>query len=60
LEYRYSGIRSGRADQPEAAARKYFGEFGRGAYCGFGRLPASELANVPAGRSAAMEIATRH
>jgi hypothetical protein len=29
-----------------AAARKYLPEFGLGAYCGFGRLPASELPGI--------------
>jgi hypothetical protein len=38
-----------------ATARKYFGEFGLGAYCGFGRLAPSELPGVLADHLAAVE-----
>ena len=40
-----------------ATARKYLPEFGLGAYCGFGRLPASELPGVLADHLKAVEIA---
>jgi len=40
-----------------AAARKYLPEFGLGAYCGFGRMPASELPHVLADHLQAVEIA---
>jgi hypothetical protein len=40
-----------------ATARKYLPEFGLGAYCGFGRMPASELHNVLADHLEAIEIA---
>jgi hypothetical protein len=42
-----------------ATARKHLPEFGLGAYCGFGRLPASELPNLLADHLKAVEIA-RH
>jgi hypothetical protein len=41
-----------------ATARKYLPEFGLGAYCGFGRLPPSELPSILADHLKAMEIAT--
>jgi len=40
-----------------ATARKYLPEFGLGAYCGFGRLPAAELPKVLADHIRAVEIA---
>src|SRR5262249_48326736 len=40
-----------------AMARKYLPKFGLGAYCGFGRLPASELPNILADHLKAVEIA---
>jgi hypothetical protein len=40
-----------------AVARKYPTEFGLGAYCGFGRLPPSELPGVLADHPEAVEIA---
>lgn len=40
-----------------ATARKYLPEFGLGAYCGFGRLPSSQLAGVLADHLKAIEIA---
>ena len=43
-----------------ATARKYLPDFGLGAYCGFGRLPPSELANIRADHLNAVEIAARH
>ena len=43
-----------------ATARKYISEFGLGAYCGFGRLPASELPAILADHLAAAEIARHH
>jgi hypothetical protein len=43
-----------------ATARKYLPEFGLGAYCGFGRLPPSELPNTLADHLYAMEIAARY
>ena len=42
-----------------AVARKYLPEFGLGAYCGFGRMPVSELPNVLADHLQAVEIASR-
>jgi hypothetical protein len=42
-----------------ATARKYLPQFGLGAYCGFGRLPASELAAIRADHLHAVEIAGR-
>jgi len=42
-----------------AVARKYLPEFGLGAYCGFGRMPVSELPNVLADHLEAVEIASR-
>jgi hypothetical protein len=41
-----------------AAARKYLPNFGLGAYCGFGRLPVSELPSVLADHLKALELAT--
>jgi hypothetical protein len=38
-------------------ARKYLQDFGLGGYCGFGRVPVSELPNVLAEHFEAMEIA---
>jgi hypothetical protein len=38
-------------------ARKYLPDFGLGAYCGFGRLPMTELPNVLADHVKAVEIA---
>jgi hypothetical protein len=43
-----------------AIARKYLPDFGLGAYCGFGRLPASELPNILADHRKAVEIAAPH
>jgi hypothetical protein len=40
-------------------ARKYLPEFGLGAYCGFGRMPVSELPNVLADHLEAVQIAER-
>jgi hypothetical protein len=40
-----------------ATARKYLPAFGLGAYCGFGRLPASELEGVLADHLRAVEDA---
>jgi hypothetical protein len=40
-----------------AAARKFLPSFGLGAYCGFGRLPASELPTILADHFKAVEIA---
>jgi len=40
-----------------AVARKYLAEFGLGAYCGFGRLPMSELPAVLADHLKAVELA---
>jgi hypothetical protein len=42
-----------------ATARKYLPEFGLGAYCGFGRLPPSQLSSVLADHLKALEIAGR-
>jgi hypothetical protein len=42
-----------------ATARKYLPDFGLGAYCGFGRLPRSELPTVLADHLKAVEIAAR-
>jgi hypothetical protein len=43
-----------------AAARKYLPEFGLSAYCGFGRLPVSELTGVLDDHLKAVEIAGLH
>ena len=43
-----------------ATARKYLPDFGLGAYCGFGRLPVSELPNILADHLKAIEIAAPH
>lgn len=40
-----------------ATARKYLPDFGLGAYCGFGRLPVSELHHILNDHLAAVEIA---
>jgi len=40
-----------------ATAGKFLPEFGLGAYCGFGRMPVSELPNVLADHLKAVEIA---
>ena len=40
-----------------AVARKFLPDFGLGAYCGFGRLPSSELSGVLADHIKAAEIA---
>src|SRR6202008_1652815 len=40
-----------------AVARRYLAEFGLGAYCGFGRLPPSELPDVLTDHLKAVEIA---
>ncbi len=42
-----------------ATARKYISDFGLGAYCGFGRMPVSELPNVLAAHLEAVDIARR-
>jgi hypothetical protein len=58
----YLGAIHGMANFEEriATARKYLPEFGLGAYCGFGRLPAAELPNVLADHIKAAEIAGFH
>ena len=43
-----------------ATARKFLQEFGLGAYCGFGRMPVSELPNVLTDHLKAVEIAGSH
>jgi hypothetical protein len=43
-----------------AVARKYLPDFGLGAYCGFGRQPASELRQILRDHLDAVEIAARH
>jgi hypothetical protein len=43
-----------------AVARKYLHDFGLGAYCGFGRLPVSELDGVLADHLKAVELAASH
>jgi hypothetical protein len=43
-----------------ATARKYLSDFGLGAYCGFGRLSASELSNILTDHLQAIEIAAKH
>src|SRR5262245_51806214 len=43
-----------------ATARKYLPDFGLGAYCGFGRLPVSELPSILSDHLNAVEIAARH
>jgi hypothetical protein len=43
-----------------AAARKYLPDFGLGAYCGFGRQPASELRHILNDHLEAIAIATQH
>ena len=40
-----------------ATARKYWPEFGLGAYCGFGRVPASELTGILADHLNAVTMA---
>jgi hypothetical protein len=40
-----------------AVARKYLPEFGLGAYCGFGRLPASQLRKILADHLTAVDLA---
>jgi hypothetical protein len=40
-----------------AVARKFLPDFGLGAYCGFGRLPSSELSGVLADHIKAVDIA---
>lgn len=42
-----------------AVARKYWPDFGLGAYCGFGRMPPAELKQVLADHLQAVEIAQR-
>ncbi|HZD92224.1 MAG TPA: hypothetical protein VE224_19180 [Pseudolabrys sp.] len=42
-----------------ATARKYLPDFGLGAYCGFGRLPVSELPSILQGHLAAIEMAAQ-
>ena len=46
-----------RFEERIATARKFLQEFGLGAYCGFGRMPVSELPNVLADHLKAVEIA---
>jgi hypothetical protein len=48
-----------RFEQRIAAAGKYLSDFGLGAYCGFGRLPPSELAAIRSDHLRAVDIATR-
>ena len=57
----YLGAIHNMARFPEriAAARKYLPEFGLGAYCGFGRLPPSQLPAILADHLNAVEIAGR-
>jgi hypothetical protein len=54
----YLGAIHNMARFPErlATARKYLSDFGLGAYCGFGRLPPSDLPNVLADHLKAVEI----
>ena len=40
-----------------AVARKYLPEFGLGAYCGFGRLPTSQLRKILADHLTAVDLA---
>jgi hypothetical protein len=42
-----------------ATARKYLPDFGLGAYCGFGRLPVSELPSILSDHLKAIEIAAQ-
>lgn len=49
-----------RFEERIAAARKYLPDFGLGAYCGFGRLPVSELPSILADHLRAVELAARH
>ena len=46
-------------EQRIGIAHKYLSEFGLGAYCGFGRLPVSELPHVLADHLKAVELAGR-
>jgi hypothetical protein len=43
-----------------ATARKYLSDFGLGAYCGFGRLPVSELPKILTDHLKAIKIAAPH
>jgi hypothetical protein len=43
-----------------AVARRYLPEFGLGAYCGFGRLPRSQLPEVLADHLKAVELAVEN
>lgn len=43
-----------------ATARKYLPDFGLAAYCGFGRLPVSELPSILSDHLQAAEISARH
>lgn len=43
-----------------AVARKYLPDFGLGAYCGFGRRPASELQQILRDHLEAVKIAAQH
>jgi hypothetical protein len=45
--------------QCSEAARKYLPDFGLGAYCGFGRMPVSDLPGVLRDHLRAVEIAAR-
>ncbi len=49
-----------RFEERIATARKYWPDFGLGAYCGFGRQPVSALAGILNDHLAAVEIAARH
>jgi len=48
-----------RFKQRIATARKYLPQFGLGAYCGFGRLPPSELSGILADHLQAVELAAQ-
>lgn len=47
----------GRFKERITAARKYLPAFGLGAYCGFGRIPTSQLPNILADHLKAVELA---
>jgi len=57
----YLGMIHNMASFPDrlAAARRYLPEFGLGAYCGFGRIPPTELKQILADHLKAAEIASR-
>ena len=47
----------GRFKERITAARKHLPAFGLGAYCGFGRIPTSQLPNILADHLKAVELA---